>query len=54
MCSKELNTYEVYLSKDDLAGLPESSVTAAAEAATAKGRKGEYLFTLTSQCIRHS
>ncbi|MCM1066476.1 MAG: M3 family metallopeptidase [Muribaculaceae bacterium] len=43
---KELNTYEVYLGADDLAGLPESSVTAAAEAARAKGREGEYLFTL--------
>ncbi|MDE6197780.1 MAG: M3 family metallopeptidase [Muribaculaceae bacterium] len=43
---KELNTYEIYLTADDLAGLPESSVTAAAEAAKAKGRDGEYLFTL--------
>lgn len=43
---KELNTYEVYLTADDLAGLPESSIAAAAEAAEAKGRKGEYLFTL--------
>ncbi len=43
---KELNTYEVYLTKDDLAGLPESSVVAAAEAAKEKGRDGEYLFTL--------
>ena len=42
---KELNTYEVYLSADDLAGLPESSVSAAAEAAKEKGREGEYLFT---------
>lgn len=43
---KELNTYEIYLGKDDLAGLPESLVTAAAEAAAEKGRAGEYLFTL--------
>lgn len=43
---KELNTYEIYLTEQDLAGLPESSVTAAAEAAKAKGRQGEYLFTL--------
>lgn len=43
---KELNTYEIYLKADDLAGLPESSVTAAAEAAKEKGREGEYLFTL--------
>lgn len=43
---KELNTYEIYLGKNDLAGLPESLVTAAAEAANEKGRTGEYLFTL--------
>ena len=43
---KELNTYEVWLGKDDLAGLPESSVEAAALAAREKGRDGEYLFTL--------
>lgn len=43
---KELNGYEIYLGKDDLAGLPQSSVEAAAEAASAKGRSGEYLFTL--------
>ncbi len=43
---KELNTYEIWLTADDLAGLPESSVEAAAMAARAKGREGEYLFTL--------
>ncbi|MDE5750117.1 MAG: M3 family metallopeptidase, partial [Duncaniella sp.] len=43
---KELNTYEVWLTKDDLSGLPESSVEAAALAASEKGRGGEYLFTL--------
>ncbi len=43
---RELNTYEIWLTADDLDGLPESSVTAAAEAAAAKGRQGEYLFTL--------
>lgn len=43
---KEVNTYEVWLTKDDLAGLPESSVEAAAKAAADKGRQGEYLFTL--------
>lgn len=43
---KELNTYEIWLTKDDLAGLPESSVDAAALAAKEKGREGEYLFTL--------
>lgn len=43
---REMSTYEIYLTADDLAGLPESSVNAAAEAAKAKGREGEYLFTL--------
>lgn len=43
---KELNTYEIWLTTDDLSGLPESSVEAAALAAKEKGREGEYLFTL--------
>lgn len=43
---KELNTYEIWLTGDDLAGLPESSIDAAALAAKEKGREGEYLFTL--------
>lgn len=43
---KELNTYEIWLGANDLEGLPESSIKAAAEAAAAKGRQGEYLFTL--------
>lgn len=43
---KELNTYEIWLTKDDLAGLPESSIEAAALAAKEKGREGVYLFTL--------
>ena len=43
---KELNTYKIWLTKDDLAGLPESSVEAAAHAAKEAGREGEYLFTL--------
>lgn len=43
---KEMSTYEIWLTADDLAGLPESSVAAAAEGARAKGRDGEYLFTL--------
>ncbi len=43
---KELPTYEIWLTADDLEGLPASSVNAAAEAAKAKGREGEYLFTL--------
>lgn len=43
---RELNTYEVILEEADLAGLPESSVVAAAEAAKAKGQESKYLFTL--------
>lgn len=43
---KELPTYEIWLTRDDLAGLPESQVEAAALEAEKKGRKGEYLFTL--------
>lgn len=43
---KELNTYEIWLTADDLSGLPESSVEAAALAAKENGREGEYLFTL--------
>lgn len=43
---KEMATYEIWLNKDDLEGLPESVVSAAAEAAKEKGREGEYLFTL--------
>lgn len=43
---KEVAAYEMWLTKDDLAGLPESSVDAAALAAKEKGRDGEYLITL--------
>lgn len=43
---RELPTYEIWLSESDLAGLPESSIAAARDAAAAKGRHGEYLFTL--------
>ena len=43
---KEVNTYEVWLSEEDLQGLPESSIEAAAQAASDKGRAGEFLFTL--------
>lgn len=43
---KELNTYEIWLTADDLSGLPESSIEAAALAAKEKGREGEHLFTL--------
>ena len=43
---KELNTYEIWLTADDLAGLPEGIVAEAAQLAEQKGRKGEFLFTL--------
>lgn len=42
---REVNTYEIWLTADDLSGLPESSVEAAEVAAKEKGREGEYLFT---------
>lgn len=43
---KELYTYEIWLTKDDLSGLPEGVIEEAAIGAKAKGRDGEYLFTL--------
>lgn len=43
---KELNTYEIWLTADDLAGLPDGIIEAAALEAKQKGREGEYLFTL--------
>ena len=43
---KELNTYEIWLSGDELAGLPTSVLEAAALSAKEKGREGEYRFTL--------
>jgi len=43
---KELSTYEIYLTKDDLSGLPQGIIDEASELAEAKGRSGEYLFTL--------
>lgn len=43
---KELNTYEIILQEEDLAGLPENIKAEAAALAEAKGHKGEYLFTL--------
>ncbi|MCM1293167.1 MAG: M3 family metallopeptidase [Bacteroides sp.] len=42
----ELNTYEIWLGKDDLAGLPDAVIESASIAAKQKGREGEYLFTL--------
>lgn len=43
---KELNTYEIWLKPDQVKGIPEGTLKAAAEAAKAKGREGEYLFGL--------
>ena len=43
---KELATYEIWLTADDLAGLPKGIVDEAAQMAEAKGRQGEFLFTL--------
>ncbi len=43
---KELNTYEIWLTSDDLSGLPKGIVDEAAQLAAAKGREGEFLFTL--------
>lgn len=43
---KDLNTYEIWLTADDLAGLPKGIVDEAAQMAEEKGRKGEFLFTL--------
>ncbi len=43
---KELNTYEIRLSVNDLDGLPDSLVEAAAALANEKGFEGEYVFTL--------
>ncbi len=47
---KETNTKEMWLTSDDLSGLPESFVTSLAEAAKEKGRDGEYLVTLAAPC----
>ena len=43
---KELNSYEIWLTADDLDGLTPGTIAEAAELAEQKGRKGEYLFTL--------
>lgn len=43
---KELNTYKIWLSANDIDGLPEHVVEQAASLAASEGRSGEYLFTL--------
>lgn len=48
---KELNTYEIWLNKEDLDGLPESVIEAAQVAAKEKGKEG-YLFTMAAPSYR--
>ena len=44
---KENNRFELVIeNKEDLAGLPENAVTAAAEAAKERGQEGKWVFTL--------
>lgn len=45
-CLKEKPLHELWLKKEDLAGLPETVVEAAAADAKQKGKEGEYLITL--------
>lgn len=45
---KELSTYEIYLTADDLSGLPADLVAEARADATAHDRDGEYRFTLAA------
>lgn len=46
-CLDSTNAFELFVEdKSELEGLPESSLTQAAEAAENKGKKGQYLFTL--------
>ena len=48
---KELNTYEIWLEKEYLEGLPESAIEAAMVAAKEKGKDG-YLFTMAAPSYR--
>jgi len=45
---KELNTYEIWLTADDLTGLPADVVLEAAAEASSKNRENEYRFTLAA------
>ena len=45
-CLKDKPLHELWLKKEDLAGLPETVVEAAAADAKQKGKEGEYLITL--------
>jgi len=42
----ETNAFELYQSKEELAGLPDYALASAAEEAKTKGKEGEYLITL--------
>lgn len=44
--TKATAAYQLWLKKEDLTGLPESSIEAAALAAKENGKEGEYMFTL--------
>lgn len=49
---KETNAYQLVIDKkEDLAGLPETLIASAAEAATAAGMSGKWLFTLHNPSI---
>jgi len=41
----ETNNYKLFVERDDLAGLPESVIATAAEAAKAAGQEGKWVFT---------
>lgn len=45
---KEINKFELWLTKEELAGLPESAIEAAKFAAKEREREGEYLITLAA------
>lgn len=45
---KELNTYEIYLTADDLSGLSVDMINEAASDAAEHGHEGEYRFTLAA------
>ncbi len=47
----ETNGYKMFVTKDELAGLPESEITAAAEVAKAAGQEGKYAFTTQKPSI---
>lgn len=49
---KATAAYELWLTRDDLAGLPESAIDAAALAAKEKGKEGQYLITLQGPSYR--